>query len=47
MEQLASAGLVGLRRAFGVWLDRVFRARLMRKCGEEIDELMGETIHAG
>ncbi|MEJ0036046.1 MAG: Rpn family recombination-promoting nuclease/putative transposase [Gammaproteobacteria bacterium] len=39
MRQLESAGLVSLRRAFGVWLDRVFRARLARGRGEEVDEL--------
>ena len=33
MEQLSGAGLESLRRAFGVWLDRVFRARL--GCGED------------
>ena len=39
MEQLASAGLTSLRRAFGVWLDRVFRARLARGRGEDTNEI--------
>ena len=39
MEQLASEGLVSLRRAFGVWLDRVSRARFARGCGKEGEEI--------
>jgi hypothetical protein len=33
MEQLATEGLVSLRRAFGTWLDRVSRARFGRGLG--------------
>jgi predicted transposase/invertase (TIGR01784 family) len=40
MEQLEVAGLASLRRAFGVWLDRVFRVRLGRaRRSEEIGEI--------
>jgi Domain of unknown function (DUF4351) len=34
MERLSSAGLFRLRRAFGVWLERVSRARLARAGAE-------------
>jgi predicted transposase/invertase (TIGR01784 family) len=40
MQQLEDAGLVDLRRAFGVWLDRVFRVRLARgRRGAKTDEI--------
>lgn len=40
MEQLERAGLASLRRAFGVWLDRVFCVRLARgPRGEGITEI--------
>jgi hypothetical protein len=38
MERLSGAGLFGLRRAFGVWLERVSPARLARGRGESAAE---------